>query len=244
MRTEATLFDFLKIRSLELPLQLTPAAVWGEIDIQYTADFVPVLYHDHDLKRVSGDPRELISTSWENVKQLPANHSDRFGTQYDSNPISKFSDLLDSLADNARMRIFVELKTESIQHFGVEKVVEDIIKKIDTANCRDQIAAIISKHDLAMEAVRACSEIPIGWVVPDFNVVNRDRAQQLDFNYLFINHHRFSDWQQGLPRQSECRVVYTINDLETAHEFLNLGADLIETDLIEKLIGSFDERPQ
>ena len=212
-------------------------AVWGEVDIQYTADFVPVLYHDSDLRRVSDDPRELSGTSWEDVQQLPASHPRRFGSEFSSTLISKFTDLLDSLADWPEMRIFVELKSESIIHFGVDKVVRDIVQKITDAKRLDQIAAIISKHDLAMEAVSAHSKIPIGWVVPDFSETSRTRAMQIDFDYLFINKKRFNAWQQGFPRQSERRIVYTINDLEAAQELLKAGADMIETDLIEKLIG-------
>ena len=141
------------------------------------------------------------------------------------------------MADWPGMQIFVELKSESINHFGVDDVVRDIIQKIDDANRNDQIAAIISKHDLAMEAVRTHSKIPIGWVVPDFNESSHARAQQLKFDFLFINKKRFDTWQQGLPRLSERRVVYTINDLETSHDFLKAGADMVETDLIGKFIG-------
>ena len=212
-------------------------AVWGEIDVQYTADFTPVLYHDPDLKRVSGDPRKIIETAWEDVKQLPANYPERFGSEFDSNPISKFTDLLNALASWPQMRVFVELKPTPIDHFGVDKVVSDILQKINDANCQEQIAAIISKHDVATEAVRAQSEIPIGWVVPEFNEAARARAQELNFEYLFIENSQFNDWQKGLPRQSDQRIVYTINDLETAQALLDSGADLIETDRIGLLMG-------
>ena len=211
-------------------------AVWGEIDIQYTADFIPVLYHDSDLSRVSGDPRQLNATKWASVKQLPASHPERFDSQFTSSPINKFTDLLDSLTDWPEMRIFIELKSESIEHFGADEVVRDIVKKIEDANCQNQVAAIISKHDVAMEVVRACSELAIGWVMPSFTLANQARARQLNFDYLFINYLRFDAWQQGLPRQSEQRIVYTINDLKTAQSLLNSGADMIETDLIGKFI--------
>ena len=212
-------------------------AVWGEVDIQYTADFIAVLYHDADLKRVSGDPRDLLTTKWDDVKQLPASHPERFGEEFDSNPISRFTELLDLLAECPEMRIFVELKSDSINHFGVHEVVSDIIQKIIDSNRRSQIAAIISKHDVAMEAVRALSDIPIGWVAPDYNEDKRDRAQQLNFDYLFIHSRRFDAWQDGLPRRSEQRVVYTVNDVETANDLMQAGADMIETDLVGELMG-------
>ena len=215
-------------------------AVWIEIDIQYTADFVPVLYHDHDLARISGDPRKLIDTKWEDAQQLSASYPERFGSRFESISICKFTELLDSLTDWPDLRIFVELKLESIVHFGADQVVGDIVKKIDDAKCHEKIAAIISKHDSALATVRAHSEIAIGWVLPDFDEANRARAQQQNFDYLFINQKRFDAWQQGLPRQSEQRVAYTINDLQTAQALLDAGADLIETDLIGELTGQLD----
>ena len=230
-------FQFPENTLIGLNSAAQAGAVWGEIDVQYTADFTPVLYHDRDLKRVSDDPREITSTTWQELQQLPANYSERFGTKFDSNSISKFTELLKTLADWPKLRIFVELKSTSINHFGVDKVVRDIVQKISDANCRDQIAAIISQHDVATEAVRAMSDIPIGWVAPDFSEANRRRAAQINFDYLFIGDTRFDDWQQGLPRQSERRVVYTINDMETAKHLLDAGADMIETDLVAELMG-------
>ena len=132
------------------------------------------------------------------------------------------------------MRLFVELKRESIDHFGAERIVDDVCEKIAEVVARDQVAAVISKHDGALEKMRERSSLPIGWVVPDFSAANEARAKEMDFDYMFINKKRYKLWQEG-HKKTEQWVVYVVNDLEMANHHLDAGADMIETDRFGKL---------
>jgi len=209
-------------------------ASFAELDIQYTADFVPLLYHDSDLQRISDDPRILAETKWEEISQLPANYPERFGTTFDQTRISTLSDVVDASANWSGLRLFVELKVESINHFGVERIVDDVFEKITDMISRNQIAAIISKHDVALQRMRQRSGLPIGWVVPDFDPANQSRAEEMNFEYMFINQKRLDRWQAG-HQKAGTWVVYTVNELEAAERYLNSGADMIETDVFGKL---------
>ena len=86
-------------------------ATWAEVDIQYTADFVPLLYHDADLKRISGDPRQLTEADWSDIKHLPASYPERFDAEFTENPINTLSDLITASANWPTLRLFVELKS-------------------------------------------------------------------------------------------------------------------------------------
>ena len=209
-------------------------ASWAEVDIQYTADFVPLLYHDVDLKRISGDPRSLIESNWSDLGKLSASYPSRFGAKFEQTPISTLTDLVAASENWPKLRLFVELKSESINHFGSQRVVDDVFEKLAQAVSRDQIAAIISKHDVALEQMRERSGLPIGWVLPDFNAANESRAKQIGFDFMFINQTRFEAWQSG-HQKTEQWVVYTVNDIETAKKHLDAGADMIETDVFGKL---------
>ena len=125
-------------------------------------------------------------------------------------------------------------KIESIQHFGYERIVDDVFERLSDAVSRNQIAAVISKHDVALQQMRERSGLPIGWVVPDFNTANQSRAQEMNFEFMFINQKRLDDWKDG-HQKTEQWVVYTVNDLEAAKRYLDLGADMIETDVFGKL---------
>ena len=212
----------------------TAGATWAEVDIQYTADFVPLLYHDADLQRISGDPRTLLQTAWPDIRELPANYTSRFGTKFDQTRISTLSDLMAASKDWPNLRLFIELKSEPLEHFGVERIVDDVSEKIADAVSRNQIAAIISKHDGVLEEMRKRGGLPIGWVVPDFNAAQESRATELDLDFMFINQKRLDDWRGG-HQKTEQWVIYTVNDLETANAHLAAGADMIETDVFGEL---------
>ena len=212
----------------------TAGASYAELDIQYTADFVPLLYHDPDLQKISGDPRVLAQTPWNEISQLPANYPERFGTAFDDTRISTLSDLVAASANWPAMSLFVELKIESINHFGSERIVDDVFEKISDMISRNQVAAVISKHDVALQQMRQRSGLPIGWVVPDYNEANQSRAKDMNFEFMFINQTRLGAWHAG-HEKSETWVVYTVNDLEAAERYLDSGADMIETDVFGKL---------
>ena len=69
--------------------------------------------------------------------------------------------------------------------------------------------------------------------------IGPERSNKISITYLSIKNGS-TRGSKGLPRQSEQRVAYTINDLQTAQALLDAGADLIETDLIGELTGQLD----
>ena len=209
-------------------------ASFAELDIQYTADFVPLLYHDPDLQKISGDPRVLTETPWDEIRHLPANHSDRFGTSFDQTRISTLADLVDASENWSELSLFIELKIDSINHFGSERIVDNVLEHISDLVSRNQVAAVISKDDVTLQQIRQQSGLPIGWVVPDYNDTNQSRAEEMNFEFMFISYRRLDAWQEG-HRKSEKWVVYTVNDLEAAQRHLDSGVDMIETDVFEKL---------
>lgn len=209
-------------------------ATWAEVDIQYTADFVPLLYHDSDLQRISGDPRKLNQSAWPEISKLPASYPARFGKKYSQTTISTFSDLVKASASWPTLKLFIELKSESINCFGVERIANDVCQRVTDLFSRNQVAAIISKHAVALRQIRERSGLPIGWVVPDHDLSAESRATEMDFEFLFINQNRFESWQAG-HQKTEQWVVYTVNDLHTANVYLDTGADMIETDVFGEL---------
>ena len=52
-----------------------------EIDIQFCADAVPVLCHDHDLKRISGQALKINQCSLKTLSGLSAFEPARLGQQ-------------------------------------------------------------------------------------------------------------------------------------------------------------------
>jgi len=178
-----------------------------------------------------------IQTNWADINRLPASYPKRFGTEFDQTRISTFADLIADSSNWPDLRLFIELKRESIDHFGSQRIADDICEKVTELVSRNQLAAIISKHDVALEQVRQRSGLPIGWVVPDHDSAKEFRAKEIGFDYLFINQKRLELWQAG-HKKTEQWVIYTINDQETANRYLDAGADMIETDVFGKLAST------
>jgi len=64
---------------------LVGSNVWGlEFDIRYTADGVPVIYHDADLRRLHGRPERLAELSSGQLQQLAPDipHAQQFVERY------------------------------------------------------------------------------------------------------------------------------------------------------------------
>ena len=176
----------------------------------------------------------LNQSAWPEISKLPASYPARFGKKYSQTTISTLSDLVEASANWPTLKLFIELKSESINCFGAERITNDFCERITDLVSRNQVAAIISKQDVALQQIRERSGLPIGWVVPDHDLSVESRATEIGFEFLFINQNRFESWQAG-HQKTEQWVVYTINDLHTANVYLDRGADMIETDLFGEL---------
>ncbi len=73
-----------------------------ELDVQLTADKIPVVFHDWDLKRAAGVDRRVDSFTYEELKKYPL-----FGS---GEHIPLFSDVLDMVG--GRVPLIIELKAE------------------------------------------------------------------------------------------------------------------------------------
>ena len=61
--------------ALSLNKAIAAGALFIELDVQFSADQLPIIYHDTDLQRVSGLPVTVFSTSREDLLTYPAYES-------------------------------------------------------------------------------------------------------------------------------------------------------------------------
>ena len=82
-----------------IEIAIESGASFFEVDIQLTSDFVPVLYHDGDLQRISGRAARVYESTWEELQQLHASYPERFGDEFQDTPISSLEQLVKRLGD-------------------------------------------------------------------------------------------------------------------------------------------------
>ena len=204
-----------------------------ELDVQLTQDRVPVLYHDADTLRVSGHAGSLFELSLSELKQLDAGFADRFGNTYQGTPVATLAEFSEYMAQWPEVHVFVEVKPQSVERFGIESSIDQVMAAIGPITDR---CTVISFHDGAIEYARVAYGARIGWVLPEWDKQTEARARELEPEFIFV-------YIERLPTQ-RCHMwngpwewaVYVVNDAEQVKAYQRDGIYYIETDRIGELL--------
>jgi glycerophosphoryl diester phosphodiesterase len=212
---------------------LQAGARYLELDIQLTADGVPVLYHDADTLRMSGVAGDLLTRSLAEVKKLPASFPSRFRNRFKDNPIPSLFEFCELLDNWPEVTVFVELKRASLNHFGRANMVDAVVKNLSAFRIR---AVIISFDVDALEYACSTHGVPIGWVLPEWSAENQGRAETLAPEYLFCDVNELPENDHHIWRGPWQWVVYVVDDPDQALALSPRGIGLVETDRIVDML--------
>ena len=204
-----------------------------EFDVQLTRDYVPVMFHDADIKRVTGANGSILKLDHSQATNLEAAETFRFGDRYSGTFVVTLDDALKTCGKKPKTTLFVEIKSESIRQFGHDIVKNAVVASLKRA--RNPVVAISFDRDMII-ALRNELGCPIAWVLEKFNDKYKIQADALKPDYLFCNHKKIGRSDE-LWRGSWRWVMYEIDDLELAHFWLDKGADLLETMWPGELMG-------
>lgn len=194
-----------------------------EIDVQFSADRIPLLFHDRSLERMTGVHGSILDTRFAELPMLQGNrptagHSDR-----ERFPISRLSELINVLRDWPSATAFIEIKEASLQRFGIEEVVDAVMEAI--APVYGQCIPISFNCD-AMHYARYREAKAIGWVIRRADDLTHRLVDELAPEYLFCEHTLLpaplwkGKWQW---------VTYEVTTPELALELWARGVRYIET---------------
>jgi glycerophosphoryl diester phosphodiesterase len=211
-------------------------ARYVELDIQLTADEVPVLLHDINLLRMSGIDQDIVNIHVKDLENYPASHPERFGNKFLNNRFCSLEEFANWFSDWPDATVFVEIKAESVRHFGVELVVEAVYRSVESilGQC-----VVISFDDAVVERARTRNLTRFGWVLPRWGTDIERRAGELEPGFLFCD-------KELLPEGGDTRwdgtwewVIYNLDDPVEADEMIERGLRYLETNCIGEML----ERP-
>ncbi len=185
-------------------------ALFLECDIQFTRDFVPVILHDHNLKRAGIGKGSVSERSYAELLTQCGRHY----------PLLRLDALLGWLQKYPDITLFVEIKPPVLRRKSPTLTVQILLNLIPAALCAQII--LISQSALLVEACHRQYDGKVGWVAI------YHRVPDTDFDYLFLSAIRAAEaarWQ----RHGVTCAVYTVNDSRQAAALLALGIDLVET---------------
>jgi len=205
-----------------------------ELDIQLSKDLVPIVIHDDNLKRTTGIDKNVRDLTAEEINAIHVSSSPQHIKQNKLLKICTLEQAIDVLNDYSTITVFVEIKKESIEHFGLKQVVDQVVDAQKAAKFNVVIISFVSE---VIEYVKKVQPYPTGFVLKKYNKKYLLKAEQLQPDYLFCNIKKVnkpSELWSGPWRW----VLYDIKNPIFAYELLEQGVDLIETGDVMKLSKS------
>jgi glycerophosphoryl diester phosphodiesterase len=213
-------------------------ARWLEFDVQLSADRVPVLLHDTTLDRTAGQPGAVFDLTARQLSAISVGEPGRFGTQFVDVMLPTLAEVVVWLITQPQLQAFVEIKTESIQRFGVEAVHVAVMRALEPVRER---CVLISFDDAFLFAARLATPMEasmrIGWVAFDWTDDCARRARALAPDFLFANHTRLPPEPQPLWLGAWQWVVYEVADPTQALALAARGIAFVETMAIGELLA-------
>jgi glycerophosphoryl diester phosphodiesterase len=220
-----------------LDAAVAAGARFVEVDVQLSADAVPVLFHDRGLRRVCSASGAVHQRPFRELRRLEATEPQRFGDRFAGTGLTSLAQFRGFLEDNPEVVAFVEAKAMAIRHFGLTGVLDAIGRELEPVAGR---CVLISFTVPLLAAARVRLEGapgPVGWHAIG-GVIDRWRQrgalESLRPEYLFCA-------VKGLPRSGAirfpgaCIAVYEVASAPFAMDLHRRGVQMIETFAIGEL---------
>lgn len=211
-------------------------AQFVEVDVQFSADGIPVLYHDDSLNRVSGIDGLIKQHTFTDLQKFSAGEPQRFGTKFSDVSIAGLQALVDIMQQHPSVQVLVELKEEATRDYGATFCLQRIHAVLSPVLSR----CILISFDLdALQQAQQHGLTRLGAVLRDWSS-RFEVAKKLSAEMIICNHLRIptSDSLQ----MDNCRVaVYEVDNRKLAQSLLARGASLIETFAIGEMLDHHEQ---
>lgn len=209
-----------------------------EFDVQLTADRVPVVFHDSDLKRVADRPDCVHDLTWAQLAEVPVGEIKRFGSRFAFTYPPSLAQTVDAIAGWEGVTALVEIKRASLRKFGRETMlrrVADVLRPI-LDRC------VFISFDLpCLKILRVMTGARIGWVLQDYSYASLQEASALAPQFLICNLERVPEDTVQLWQGPWQWAIYEVRDVKTATRFQAMGASFVETMAVKDLLAGYEE---
>jgi len=228
-RGYAALYPENTLPACEAALQA--GACYIEIDVQLTADGIPVLFHDHNLLRTTDHDALITDVDYPILRKLNAGERQRLGENSPFTPAPTLAEFAELLRQWPQAQAFIEIKEESLETFGRQRVVRQIVDTLTPVQTR---CIAISYDTDVLQDIRALAAWRTGWVLHQYASHDYDLARALSPDYLICNYLKIgTDRLWPGPWQW---MLYEVTEVQLAVQLCQRGAHLIETMAIGKLL--------
>lgn len=211
-------------------------ARYMECDLQLTADRVPVVHHDASLKRMAGVDLDIRDIKAKTVKAMRASYSARFDDEFSENEFTTFRKFCKWIKSKDDVTVFVEIKQESIDRFGIPMFVDQVYRRILKTEI-DQRCVIISFNPEVIEYCRKISSMQTGWVLPSWTDEVLSKATKLKPEFLFCDVELLPSDNDSIWQGPWQWALYNLDDVPSAISAANRNIRYLETNQIGTLMS-------
>lgn len=207
-----------------------------EVDVQLSADKVPVLFHDRNMDRLCRVSGAIHDFTRAQLRDFNVLEFDRFGYKFAHNPITTLAELGALLTRYPQVTAFIELKRVSIELFGVQTVLDYVLRSL--APVLPQ-CVLISYNVPVLAAARQQGYHGVGAILERWHDQRNSDVQAIHPDYLFcdaVDLPHFGD----LEKSGAKIVVYEITDPQAALKLARRGVGFIETFAIGEMLAAFE----
>ena len=208
-------------------------AKFVEVDIQLSADHIPVLFHDRDLQRLCLQTGAIHDYTFSQLKQFNVTDVEKFANQYANNKITSLLVFIEYLKEYPKLNAFIELKRSMIEKFGEERVLKIILPLFD--GLREQIS-FISYNQSILKNIHDNTDYRTGVVVDEWQDYNKNAGWQSEWVFCSA---------EGLPEDNtELEInskiaIFEVGNVELANKLLEKGICYLETFRIKEMQEAF-----
>ncbi|VUD68912.1 Glycerophosphodiester phosphodiesterase [Thalassocella blandensis] len=195
-----------------------------ELDVQISSDGVPVVFHDATLERVTAATGNVWDYTAEQLTKISAHEPQRFGETFNPTYIASLEDVCLALKQYP-CSVFIELKQESLEFYGREAMLANVLK---ASTCLGDRRKIISFDAQVLSMVKRSSHLPIGWVLDAYNDEVKQQALTLNPEILAYDVAKLTR-DQFLWLGNWSWFLYDITDRQEAEYWHGRGVQYIES---------------
>lgn len=203
-----------------------------ELDVQISKDGVPMVFHDETLNRVSEEKGFIWEYTAEQLHNVGCHEPQRFEKKYHPTPISTLAEVSNALAAYD-VKVFVELKEESMQRVGNAFFLDKVITAIESI--KQQCAIISFDFDVLLLARQR--GFSVGWVLRDMDEKTQQRARAFSPGILAYDVKKLND-DSDMWAGNWQWFLYDIVEPDRARYWFDKGVDYIETWDVERLMSN------
>lgn len=137
-----------------------------EIDVQASADCEPMVCHDVNLYRVSGQRLSVETRDAAELMQVSVHEPNRFGEQHLPSLLPHLQHVVALLTQYPGATLFVELKQEIFRRYSRHQFLQKVMPMLAPLQGR----CVIISFDLeCLRLVQQSFDYPVGWVLTRYS---------------------------------------------------------------------------